>query len=403
MPPRPLLPLLVCALLAAAGDEPRTWAQRTGSFFAPPPADPFAPPDIEAIALPELEGDRAIWGATGRDDRGHVWVGVSGGKSAHLFEYVPDTGAVVPRGDVVSELERSGLRREGETQRKIHSRILQADDGFLYFASSGEEGEARDGSRPPTWGSHVWRLKPAGGPWEHLFAAPEGMVAAAAGGRFIYTLGYFGHVLYQYDTRTGKHRSTKVGSVGGHVSRNFLATPDGHAFVPAVARTEDGTIAASLVEYDAELRVLNVTPLEGYLEGRPEEAHGITGVTYLAHGAMAFTTGRGTLFRVDPREGQAARVTSLGTFFPDLESYAASLFPFDGERYLAGPARAPKQGYKWIVYDLQTGESVRRHLESDELHGDYDLYGSITRDNRGAFYVVGYRDHGPLFLRFRVD
>ena len=51
------------------------------------------------------------------------------------------------RGNVVSELERLGLRRPGETQMKIHSRIVTAVDGYQYFASMDETGENDDGSK----------------------------------------------------------------------------------------------------------------------------------------------------------------------------------------------------------------------------------------------------------------
>ena len=57
---------------------------------------------------------------------------------------------------------------------KIHSKIVQGPDGCLYFASMDEEGERTDGSRPPTWGSHLWRLRLSDGGWEHLFSAPKG-------------------------------------------------------------------------------------------------------------------------------------------------------------------------------------------------------------------------------------
>ena len=120
-------------------------------------------PKIRNIPIPAFPGSYAIWGATGSDSRGHIWVGVSSKgveiPSAHLFEFVPETDQLIDRGDVVSELKRAGVWREGEGQQKIHSKIVQAIDGHLYFASMDEQGENEDGSKLPTWGSHLWRLK----------------------------------------------------------------------------------------------------------------------------------------------------------------------------------------------------------------------------------------------------
>ena len=61
---------------------------------------------------------------------------------------------------------------------------------------------------------------------------PEALIAVAVGDRYAYALGYFGHVLFQFDTATRDVKRIPVGSVGGHVSRNFIADYRGHAFVP---------------------------------------------------------------------------------------------------------------------------------------------------------------------------
>src|SRR5262249_25940831 len=154
---------------------------------------PFTAPRASFIPLPSFPGAYAVWGATGRDSRGHIWVGISanGGSvpSAHLCEYHPDTGQVFDRGDVVSALERCGVCRRGESQQKIHSRIVQAADGHLYFASLDEQGENEDGSRLPTWGGHLWRLRLPENRWEHLHRVPEGLIAVAGAGKLIYALG----------------------------------------------------------------------------------------------------------------------------------------------------------------------------------------------------------------------
>ena len=100
------------------------------------PNDELSPLRVVEIPLPPSFPAEAIWGATGRDTSGHIWVGVSTrgyGPSAHLLEYAPDTGKFRDRGDVVSELKHAGVWRVGEEQTKIHTKIFQAEDGYLYF------------------------------------------------------------------------------------------------------------------------------------------------------------------------------------------------------------------------------------------------------------------------------
>jgi hypothetical protein len=223
----------ICALLNFlffAAD----YAALTDSVFFPEPVNPFQTPQVRELKLPEITEAESIWGATGRDTRGHIWIGVStrqNGTGAHLLELDPKTDAWIDHGSVIAQLRRAGLYSPGKSQIKIHSKIIQAEDGWLYLASMDEEGENPHGSVLPKNGSHFWRIHPVQGRWEHLFAAPEGLVAACGVGRYVYALGYWNHVLYQYDTRTGQKRHVIVGAVDGHVSRNFLADSRVHAFV----------------------------------------------------------------------------------------------------------------------------------------------------------------------------
>lgn len=110
-------------------------------------------PEIEMIDVPEIHGGYAVWGATGRDHRGHIWVGVTADKvdlpSAHLFEYIPDTGEIIDRGSVVDELRKAGLAVEGTQQMKIHTKIYDAGDGYIYFASMDEKDESE--ADTPGW------------------------------------------------------------------------------------------------------------------------------------------------------------------------------------------------------------------------------------------------------------
>ena len=366
-----------------------------------------------ATALPDFyfAGSHAIWGATGQDSRGHIWFGVTGIASAHLYELDPESGQVVDRGDVVDQLDQAGIRRPGEQQAKIHSRIVQGPDNDLYFASMDEQGENADGSRLPTWGGHLWRLSLGSNRWEHLLATPEALIAVAGGGRFIYALGYFGHVLYRYDTRTGDTRRVEVGSVDGHISRNLLADARGHVYVPRL-RAEPGldgnrVVRVMLVEFGINLEEIRETPLQTdrYLGGsRPTEAHGIVGLQAMADGSIFFTTHVGFLYRVVPPavtparpiSQVAAEVVAVGWFHPDGPSYPASLFTPDGTTALYGVARrggdptgAPDQ---WLRCDPDGSRCAVSAFVVDGVDmGSVpsSLYGSSTRDARGGHYVVG--------------
>jgi hypothetical protein len=370
----------------------------------------------ESIVLPDFPGYSAIWGATGRDRQGHIWFGVSGcdvePPSAHLLEYDPATQTLQDRGDVMAELRRLGIARAGERQVKIHSRIVHGEDGHLYFASMDEEGEKTDGSRLPSWGSHLWRLRLPDYYWEHLLAAPEGLIAVSSSGRWIYALGYFHHVLYQYDCRTAQVRSVTVGAEGGHISRNFFCDLRGHVYVPRLARAEDkDELVVTLVELDHDLQQVGESPLAHYTVTMDDQSHGITGIQPLADQSVAFITDQGRLYHLTPRAGQPADVQDLGWFHPQGKVYMASLFSADGERNLLGASRRPLpegQQWEWLVYDLTTGSSRATPLALPD-HGGQPLpqallYGSITRDNTGACYLVGMFHRGkdiPFALRVR--
>src|SRR5205814_2254891 len=82
---------------------------------------------------------------------------------------------------------------------------------------------------------------------------------------FEYALGYFGHVLFRFDTNSREIRRVPIGSVSGHVSRNFVADYRGHAYVPRL-RFETETLGrrtarVSIVELGTSLEELKETPL----------------------------------------------------------------------------------------------------------------------------------------------
>ena len=382
------------------GDTPvplaRGYEAQTGSKYLPLPNKPFQAPMVRELDVPSFADATSVWGATGRDDNGGIWLGVSAehaGMSAHLMRYDADTDSWQDCGSVIDQLAGAGSRQEGEGQIKIHSKIIPANDGWLYFTSMDEDGEDASANMPPRWGSHLWRVDPRTNQWQHLIAAREGLVAAAGVGRYIYALGYWGHVLYQYDTSTRATKRVFVGSAGGHVSRNFLADVRGHAYVPRLTRQSNGKVLTELVEYDVNLQEMAATPLDYYLGTEsPGANHGIVGLAYLADGRIVFTTHRGHLYAIDPTLGGSASVTAVGWFHPAGEAYAPSLFTFSGEGLLAGITQRAGR-YEWVVFDLGTGISAAFPLDTKGLRSVL-LYGSVSRDNAGRFYVGGWAS-GP--------
>ena len=388
----------------AIGSEQPSYDELTGSLFNSWAQHPFTTPKVQEIPLPMVPGWAAIWGATGRDRDGNIWVGVSAnapGSSAALLQYDPESGVWHDHGKAVDQLKAAGLYREGEGQAKIHSKIVPDADGWLYFASTDEEGESE--GTLPRWGGHLWRTKPDMQGWQRLLAVPEALLAVSGVGRYIYALGYWDHVLYQYDSFTGAHRRVVVGSTGGHISRNFLADRFGHVYVPRLVAQPGGTISAALVEYDNELHEVAATPLESYLGSlAPSANHGIVGLAYLADGRLLFTTHRGQLYMIQPRAGLPAQVTSLGWFHPDGEAYAPSLFALDGAGLIAGVTER-KGLYEWVVLELNTRISGAFALDIKGLRNVL-LYGSVNRDRFGRAYVGGWTSSGssgtrPLLLQ----
>ena len=350
---------------------------------------------MKVIALPDFWGAYAIWGATGNDRQGRIWIGVTSNdekSGAHLVQFDPVAHSVIDRGDVMAELERVRPRKPGERQMKIHSRIVEMPDGYLYFASMDESGENADGSKLPDWGGHLWRIG-QGHRWEHLALAREALIAVAGGGRYVYALGYFNHVVYQYDTRSGTVNAKTIGAAGGHVSRNFMADERGHVFVPRVVH-EGTTFKAYLVELDSALKEIGSHPLGDYFERGLDDSHGIVAVHSDGGGGWFFATGKGRLYQVERTATGPSRVLDRGWFHPAGSRYVASMFrdPKDGR--LFGVASSSSYGdrrFEWITRaaDGTTTIAPFRYGEADQFPAGAVLYGSMTRDLAGRFYVGG--------------
>jgi hypothetical protein len=377
-------------------------------------------PAVSVVPLPYTAGNNAIWGSTGQDSQGHIWFGISVGgitpNTARLVEYVPDTATFFDHGDVVTALRSASLLRPGEQQAKIHSKIVPGPGGYLYFSSMDEDGENEDGSKPPTWGGHLWRFRLSTGRWEHLLRVPEALIAVGAGGRYVYALGYFGHVLYQYDTQTGRTARVQIGSVDGHISRNFLVDDRGHAFVPrlvAEAGPQGRVVHVSIVELGTDLRDLRVTPIatSEYLGGEsPTGAHGIVGLQTMADRSIAFTTHAGRLFRIVPPPpgptGQTtpAEVVNMGWIHPRGPSYPASLFTSDGKGSISTLAKAGSWDWVTCTWPTMNCTAAPIHVPGFEDGPTYSmlLYGSATRDAKGGHYLVGMGPgYRPIVLRIQ--
>jgi hypothetical protein len=394
--------------------SPLSFERLTNSYFSPDPANALAPPEVRFVHMPPVSGDAAVWGATGRDESGNIWIGVSihsgAQPSARLVEYDPTSDLAVDRGDVLDQLARLNLRQPGDAQAKIHSRIVQAGDGHLYFASMNDTHE-EGGPRPPPFGSHLWRLRLPERKWEHLLAAPEGLIAVAGGGDYVYALGYPDHRLVQYHVPTGNARWVTVGSHAGHISRNFIADARGHVFVPRL-RPGSGGGETTLVEFDTDLRELAATPLPHYMSGPPDAAHGIIAFQHLPDRSVYFATAVGRLYRIDTDLGSApALVRDAGWFHPEGTAYTPSLFTSSGTTTLVGLGHRINGGdrYAWLTYELRIrmpSFTVPFHLpmSNGQPLRDVLLYGCQTRDRFGDFYVVGSHSDGksrPLVLRVR--
>jgi hypothetical protein len=403
-------------------------AIEAGTRFRTAPSIPNLSPALKAIAVPGSDGARAVRGSTGVDRAGHIWFGVSAvdsraglNRAARLFEFRPESRVILDHGDPISHLERAGLLRRGERQPLIASRIVPGPGGYLYFASGDDTGIGSWGFlKRPEWGSHLWRLKPGSARWEHLMTVPEYLLAVAGGGERVFALGWHGHVLFAYDTTSGAVESVRVGSIEAHMSRNLLADHRGHAYVPRLRFTVEtpSRLEITLVEFTPDLREVGQTRLDHYLAGDPSLENGITGVQTLADGSIAFVTAEGYLYRVTPGESGPSMVAALGWFDPQGPTYVATLFTYDGERYLVGTSE--RDGLKqWLVYDLVRGTSTAvplpRWAEVIDLAGAEGplalpieigaatvLSGCATRDNQGNFYMAGdRRGAGPLVVQAR--
>lgn len=397
-----ILPTLL--LVGACSPEPekepaikRSFENTVGTIFTPSIKNTLKAPKVNIISVPEYDNIDAIWGATGRDDSGNVYFATSshGGEygSSYLYQYNPLTKTTTLQSDTVSQLKANKIYRYGMRQNKLHSKFYQADDGYIYFSSFDEGGEAEGIN--PTWGGHLWRKLPNSVNWEHVLATDEALVAVNTNGKYIYALGYWNHVLYQYNTESETTKSVVVGATGTHTSRNFIVDELGHAYVPSVNKNDFNIVEAVLVEYDIHLNEVARYPLPSYQSKDINKHHGIVAYTSVKNGDIYFTSAEGGLYKIKPFDNTQNKVQYQGMMHPDGEAYIASLFSIDGKGILAGVGRQninnKKGKFEWIVYQtsLNLGYSVELPLENIKSPL---LYGSLTRDNAGGLYLGGWHN-----------
>jgi len=367
----------------------------------------FKPPNLESLDFAADLPGAAIWGALGRDNEGQIYFGLSNynnlSDTSHLVQYDPATETFVMQSDTISELKKAQRYFDNTAQIKLHSKFVMAQDGYLYFSSFDETGETD--SRNPVYGGNLWRKKPEAESWEHLLATEEALIAVQTDGRLVYALGYWGHALYQYDPLSGQSKREMIGSIDGHVSRNFIVNQRGSVFVPRVERSASGNVIATLVELDNDLNISDIHSLPDYHNPDGYGDHGIVAYTTMKNGDTYFIVASGGLYHISENASARHNVEYLGKFDTQFEnSYISSLFSPDGEDMLVGIGRNQStEGYYWFIRELTSQVSVNYHLEQLPKT-QYLLYGSQTVDNFGNLYIVGRdtrnrRKHLPIIIK----
>lgn len=365
----------------------RSIEDRLGARFFPISEKYYKAPRAEEVDFLRPHDGASIWGATGRDNLGKIYFGVSthgsNDRTAYLFQYDPSTNSAIPQSDVLSQLKRLNLYKPEMGQNKLHSKIYQANDGYLYFSSFDEAGETSEIS--PYWGGHLWRKMPESENWEHVLATEEALIAVNTTGRYVYSLGYWGHVLYQFDTLTQEVKKVVVGAVKGHISRNFLVDLNEHVYIPRVILNDLNEINVSLVEYTPQLLEVASYPMPSYQQEDMHNHHGIIAYTPMLNGDIFFTTSEGTLYQLKSLLHNTEKLQTLGQFSPEGPEYIPSLFSPDGVHFLVGVVTG--NPVTWLIREAKTETVVSYPLLG--LPEKFWLYGTATSDNSGNFYLGG--------------
>ena len=307
-----------------------------------------------------------------------------------MYKLEPITQSIERQSDVITQLKQSNVYTNGTSQNKLDSKFYQANDGYVYFTSTDENGVNSTKGILPTSGSHFWRKKPESENWEHLLATKEALIALNSDGRFVYALGYWNHVLYQYDTLSQRFNRRTVGSIKGHVSYNFIVDNNERVFVPKVERDANGSILSSLMEYDSNLNLIDIHPIEHYWTDDKHMRRGIVAYAHMKNGDVYFITGLGALYKLSVSNNDKRNLEFI-SFIDEANQpggYFPSLFSIDGSDFLVGLGKLPdNKTYSWFIYQISSKTLVTYNLET--LDNSFLLFGSLTIDNEGNMYMVG--------------
>ena len=326
------------------------------------------------------------------------------------MEYDPDSDRVTDRGDVLGELRQSGLLRPGESPgRDPHPR--RAGGGRLPLLRLRKR-DAADTGRAGGGGSHLWRLRPPDGRWEHLLRGARRV--GRRGLRRAVRLRAGPPRPRPVPVRAARRgTSAPLGSAGRRRLRPnaLLADHRGHVYVPRLG--DPAGVAMTLVEFNPDLARWRSCRSTGPGRPRASRAPG--------RGRSRWPTGRwspsptGGFSTASPRARgtgrPASRRSARSTRKGDANVF--SLASPDGRRYLMGLARRPaRRGRPLRMARLRpAGEPAGRRPRNDRRRrrprtGRPRPAGSITRDDAGRFYVGGSyrRDDAarPLLLQVRL-
>ena len=174
--------------------------------------------------------------------------------------------------------------------------------------------------------------------------------------------------------------------------------------MPRVVREGSTTLKATLVELDAGLREVSSHPLPYYLERGLDDSHGIVAVHPDGGRGWYFATGKGRLYRVQPAPSGPSTLTDVGWYHPAGPRYIATMFRDQTRGTLHGAAMVPQtesRRFEWITRDSAGGATVAPLPIGDATQFSHPtmMYGSMTRDARGRFYVVGGMRYKPVLLQ----
>jgi hypothetical protein len=238
------------------------------------------------------------------------------------------------------------------------------------------------------------------------------LIASAAGPRYVYSLGYFGHVIYQYDTKKRSVRSIALGTYRGHVSRNLFIDHREHCFAirlkeyngtesSGVSILDGVRVRASLVELDTELSEVSEWPLDDFQPSADLDSHGLTGFAKFLDGNIVFVTHSGAIWRL-VLGGKSSKLERLGWAHPDGPAACESLFAPTGKDFVMGFTQLASGPYEWFVFDVKNKRStiLRLSEQSRDALSQRKLlvYGSDTLDDFRRAYVAGWKPDGSKFV-----